>query len=293
VSHSFYITGAAPRTETIKVDGAICHEQEILDDHAFLPNDVFFHMHRSGVSTRGVEVGYSEGQLSVRFLLLSSPEDYDLGFTILEQVAPRMGGMVQAEDGDPIPIESLRTEYGTEWIDSMLAVHAKHCMQQDLAPGHVMSIQGPVRTVFFGARLRAELARGAADTLVDRMLERIRYIQYIDLDDGCYVANVMRVAPPGRESFTTTAWAPQVPYLFPKVDFLTMLRGAGAHITVPYEAVLELAGERARYLDDEQIHVEAIDGEDWDAMFARAQKLCVDPAEATAPLPKKWWEFWK
>lgn len=294
MSHSFYVEGPAPFISVLAglglEDGSIgCREEEKLADVQSFPDEYFFHFHRPRGSTRGVEVGYANNAFSVRFLALSSPEDYELGFQILERVAGTRP--VQPEDSDAMPLAALRAQYGREWIAQMIRSHVDLVFVHGVGKPHeVMSLEGPVRSVHVGPRLRAELAQGPERTLVERALARVRKIQYIDLDDGCYVANVLVASPPNGREFRTTAWAPGVRYLFPKVEYFTLLSGKGGHVSVPHEALFELAGERARYLDEEQVLVEAIDGAEWDALYARAERMAVDPAE---PPAKSWWKFWK
>lgn len=294
MSHSFYVEGPPPKTSLLQFEGVVCREEEHLAEHDVMEEDFFYHFHRPLVSTRGVEVGYNDGAFSVRFLALSSIEDYDLGFTILERVSPTMDGLVRAEDGDRIPITVLRKNYDRAWIDSMLEMHATALLSGRIGgPNETISFEGAVRSVKVGPRFRAELAKGPAETAIERLLDRVREIQYVDADDACYAANVMEVSPPGREPFTTTAWAPGLPYFFPKVDYLSILRGQQqGMVQVPYAAALELAGSRARYLDEEQLFVEAIDGDDWAALIAHAEKIAVDPANESKPT-KRWWQFWK
>lgn len=294
MSHSFYVEGPPPKTALLQLPGVRCREEEHLAAHTVMEADFFYHFHRPRLSTRGVEVGYNDGSFNVRFLALSSPEDYDLGFSILERVSKEMDGLVRAEDGDRIPVTTLRKNYDSAWIEQMLRSHVDVVYSGRIGgPDESLTVNGAVRPVVFGPRMRKELARGPEETLIERVLDVVRRIQYIDEDHACYAANVMKVSPPGREPFTTTAWAPGLPYFFPKVDYLAMLRGEPKDmVQVPYAAVLELAGERARYLDEEQIHVDAIDGAEWAAMFTRAQSLAVDAA-ANAPATKRWWEFWK
>ena len=292
LSYSFYVAGPAPRNSSLLLDGVRCREEEHLESHAVMKEGFFYHFHVPRRSTRGVEVGYERGSFQVRFLSLSSPEDYDLGFSLLERVAPRMDGLVQPEDGDRLAVTVLRKSYDNTWVDQMLRSHVDIVHSGHIGgPNEILTMPAIVRPVHFGPRMRAELGKGPPQTLIDRVLDRVRLIQYIDEDDECYVANVMEAAPPNAPPFTTTAWAPGLPYLFPQVDYLSLLRGEGEGIVqVPYSAVLELAGPRARYLDEAQIHVDAIDGAEWKALIAHAEKLAVDTAAGPR---KKWWQFWK
>jgi hypothetical protein len=261
VSYSFYVEGPAPRTSLLCVDGVRCREADHLESHAVMTEDFFYHFHVPRRSTRGVEVGYEKGSFQVRFLSLSSPEDFELGFSLLERVAPTMDGLVRPEDGDRLPVTVLRKNYDGAWVAQMLRSSVDIVQSGRIGgPNEIVTIPASVRPVHFGPRLRAELGNGPPETLVERVLDRVRLIQYIDEDDECYVANVMEAAPPGAPPFTTTEWAPGLPYLFPQVDYLSLLRGEGEGIVqVPFSAALELAGPRGRYLDDSQMHLDAID----------------------------------
>jgi hypothetical protein len=103
-----------------------------------------------GASSRGVEVSHEDNTLQVRILAMSSPEDYDLAFRLVEVLGA--GREVSIEGGEPAPAEEVRSRCQGAWMvrDLAAAVASLRVATQT----HTVTISGPVRGL--------EIARGAA-----------------------------------------------------------------------------------------------------------------------------------
>ena len=125
------------------------------------------HVFRPDLSTRAVELSIETGEIAVRILACSSPEDYALGLELIEAAAS-LGDVarIEPEDGVALPAGELLRTYDSAWVDGELAFGAVAVARAvDENPGKTVSLGGPVRPFIIGARLLEELRAGgpAAD----------------------------------------------------------------------------------------------------------------------------------
>jgi hypothetical protein len=245
------------------------------------------HYHREGVSTRGIEVSWEDGIFSVRINTLAAPEDYDLALHFVERAAGLLGVPVESEDGTTLPADQLRGTFDAEWIRQtntagLAAVGAL------IAEKESSSIQlgGVVRDVYLGPRVWEELtAAGEDDELLDRLVEFMRRVQYVNADEGYFAANVMSMQKKKKrgkaEEITFAVIGPDVSYLFPSVEYLAVIGQSEKDpiLFVPYTNLPELLADGAwEWLDEEQTLVAPVPDDDWPALRARAKLLAVaDP----------------
>jgi hypothetical protein len=85
-----------------------------------------------------------------------------------------------------------------------------------------------------------------------------------------------RDAGQGRET-RFAVWLPGENLLFPRVDYVALRVTEGEIVVVPFAVVAELAGPNGTWLDECQLLVGAITGDDWTALVARARPLAASP----------------
>jgi hypothetical protein len=97
-----------------------------------------------GGSTRGVEITYAEGRMCVRLLAMSSREDYDLAFRLVEVLGG--DGEVEPEEGEPVPAARVREHFDAAWIEHNIATGAAG-IGAALARGKRVTVSGPITSV--------------------------------------------------------------------------------------------------------------------------------------------------
>ncbi|MGE0707423.1 MAG: hypothetical protein AB7N76_04260 [Planctomycetota bacterium] len=275
MSFSFHITAYAPPSPSRLV--------EAVDDHGDLrvaeevgdtwPAGFAYHLHREGRSTRGVELSWEPDQLQVRLLTLASPEDWELAFRVLEEAAG--DATVAAENGVEVAPEALRETFG-ELCDLTNRGGAAFLQARIREDGASLTLPGPVRAFCIGPRLLAELGEGPSEELSDRILARIRQVQYTAEAEDYYCASVLQ-ASTDEGRFTLAAFGPGVRYLMPEVQFVALVGEGDAELFLDYDAFLRLLGDWARYLDERQVFVEALSGPNWQAFLRAAGACTVEP----------------
>ena len=119
--------------------------------------DGVVHFHRPGLSTRGVEVEWSDGEFIIEIPTLAAPEDYDLAFRFIESAATIFGGKVYPEEGESFAVEELRTLYNTEWMiqtNESAIVSIRALLKEE---DQILMMFGTVRPFHIGAALLEEL----------------------------------------------------------------------------------------------------------------------------------------
>ena len=91
-------------------------------------------------------------------------------------------------------------------------------------------------------------------------------------------------------------WGPGVDYVFPKVEYLSLIADDLVHI--PMSAAEKLTD--VTYLDECQLIVNAIPDEEWESFLSRARAFAVSLDSSDKPASnghsepkKKWWQFGK
>ena len=284
MSFSFHLAAPTPPDYQAILFGVNLTDVEQVEDDGPTegpwPEDVL-HFYRPGLSTRGVEVAWEKEQFSVCILTLSSAEDYDLALRFVESAAVILGGDVEPEDGDPFPVEELRERYDEEWgrqTNEAGVVTLRALVADD---ENTMMMSGPMRPFHIGSALVEELDElGPTEEFQDRLLEAMRQVQNIDPDDY-FPAEAMEIGKNDEPEKTVTvaAWGPDVSYLFPDVDYLVLLDEDRDPIFIPYEMLPEILEEGWTFIDERQMLVEAIPGEDWPALLEKAVLFAETPLE--------------
>src|SRR5262245_62742771 len=107
MSYSFYIRTDL-RPAVADVLARIDFPDVVAPDAGGAWPDGTLHIYRAEISTRATEITYEDHAFQVRILAMSSPEDYELAFRVVEHLAALTGSQVESEDDDTFPAEKLR-----------------------------------------------------------------------------------------------------------------------------------------------------------------------------------------
>lgn len=278
MSFSFYTTAYGPPP--------LAHLLTSADDHGDLQvaeelvdpwlEGYAFHLHRDQLSTRGVELCWESDQLQVRLLTLASPEDWELAFRVLEEATGGQG-KVRAEDGREESVGDLRSVFG----DLCQATNegGTRFLIERIEEGETnLTLPGPIRPFCIGPRVLEELrSEGSDEGLTERLLNRIRQVQYTSEAEHYYEASVLQAASGEDVKFTLAAFGPGVRYLLPEVQFVALVSDDDQELFLDYDGFLALLSSWCRYLDERQVFVEALEGENWSLFLACARTCAVDP----------------
>lgn len=96
-----------------------------------------------GRSARGVEVCWEREQarMTVRIMAMSSSEDYELAFRLIEVIGGNR--IVESEAGDPLPARDVRAAFGGAWMRRDMAASAA-AIRAGLATGKAVVVSGPL-----------------------------------------------------------------------------------------------------------------------------------------------------
>ena len=239
------------------------------------PEDFYCHSYLWGISTRAVEMSWLGDSFQVRIMTCSCRQDYELGLRAVELVAEWSDASIEPESGMIMTASQLRTEFGDEWVASMVDSGAT-VIPRMLESGTVagpLTLPGPERDFVIGERVLAELA-GPKETFADRLFAKIREVRYFDPAGDYFRANRVELTPDDGDPVTFAVWGPEVRYVLPDVKLIAV--PVQPTIFIPLDVVPELAGEACRRLDERQLVLEALEGERWDALVEAARSHAVD-----------------
>jgi hypothetical protein len=236
---------------------------------------------REGRSTRTTEVDWQAGKLTIVIRALASPDDCDLALRVAEAAARLTGtATVDADYFGAVDIAELFRLHDADWMREQ-AESGTRALTALIRDGRgPMSMPGPKRSCFIGERLLAELeASGPPAALPERVLATLRRVQW-NVPPGFREAGVFVSGGSddgqGRET-RFAVWLPGEDLLLPRVDYVALRVTEGEIVMVPFRVVAELAGPHGTWLDECQLLVGAITGDDWTALVARARPLSASP----------------
>jgi hypothetical protein len=267
------------------LDGVDCAEDPDDASTASLSDDVW-HLYQVRESARTVEVDYQDGRVGVRLMTLSAPAELEIALRVLELVASRGDGTFGSEDTDEdLPLSTLRERFDAAWLAAQNDSGTRSILALLAERGENVTIPGVVRDVVLGPRTIGELvARGPDGELARRVVDKIRAVQWLDIDDAfeASVMSVSRADDPDASRTTIAVWGPDVRYLFPQVQFLVVREDPGSEASellwVPFEALAAVAdGAFEHQIDEVQALVDATPAAGWADLVARARAYAVDP----------------
>jgi hypothetical protein len=240
--------------------------------------DGYTYLFRYGISTRSVEIYHEAGEFRVTIKAFSAAEDYKLAFDLVERLAELTGGTVRSERFGELPGAQLRSKHDGAWVRRMVEAPFRAHMLI-VAIGTDVEIQGPIRPFYLGARLIAELAKtGPEATLPERLLERMRHVQYVD-PKQYRPANPFRATLRDGSTVCYAVWGPGDNCLVPSVGYLVLYHnGPGCPPMIPHQCLPQLAGDRLTWLDEKQALLRAIPETEWPVLVQRARQYNVLPA---------------
>ncbi len=247
------------------------------------------HYYRDGLSTRGAEVSWEDKVFAVRINTLAAPEDYDLAMHFIEQAAKLLKVPIDPEGGETIPADQLRDEYDTEWVRQTNEVGLATVGALIAGDDHdSIQLGGVIRSVHIGPRVWGELTKaGPKGKMLDRLVEFMRRVQYVNAEEDYFAANVMTLNRQNKgkgkgkdkdKEVTVAAFGPGVRYLFPSVEYLVVVgqEEGDPILFVPSKKLPELLKSYEwEWLDEEQTLVEPVPEAEWGKFRKRAQKLSV------------------
>ena len=275
MSYSFYINCPDPPSwsdtiGSLEYDDVGVVEGDAIPDDGPIPEETYFHLFRMGLSTRTVEVVWRDDELAVRIMTCSSPEDFELAFSIIRRTAAVCGGEITSEEGETFPADRLGEYHGEEWVEQMVASGPAAVRGIVLEEDDTVTIPGPAGNFFLGPRTLDRLGEEDRD-FGDALFDAIREVQWTD-PDKWFRAGIMGIMLEGsREKQRLSVWGPGVDYFFPHVDRIAITQTGDDDFLIPYEAITELVPE-AEYADEKQLLVPAIPEEEWPDFVEQARQ---------------------
>lgn len=236
------------------------------------------HVYRHGLSTRSVELSYADGELTVRVLALSSPDEYDLAFRLVELLGG--DGEIRHEEHGAMPAREARAKLGNEWMLREMAVaHAAILGAIRDNPHHHVEILGAVRGVAIGKKMLERVGDSAI-----ALLEAVRRIQYIDETHQTCLQFPFTNAGKGT---ICTPWSFELDGYYGAPTHLGVMVGNDYRF-LTVEVAREAAGDAWIPLDEIRFAIDAIPEERQAAIAALAKAKGVKGMG-----PKSWWQFWR
>lgn len=245
------------------------------------------HFFAEGSSTRGVEVIREDRALRVRLLSLAAPRDWELAYRFLTAFAGDSTQIVTGEDGTSATCADLAQRFAEvmarETAAGVAALEAALASQA----GNQVRLPGAVRAVFIGPRLLSELPAGGSER-VEALLERIRRLQFVELD-GYAFTDPVPLRAPGIPSFAV--WSLTRPQAFSPVECVGVSTEDG-NLYIPVPALPGALGERFCWLDETQFAIAATSAAELPSLLVALRPLAIDPYRGVER-KKRWWQFWR
>jgi hypothetical protein len=237
------------------------------------------HFYLEGISTRGIEVIFEDGELRVRLVALACPEDWALAYDFLSAFSGDPEAIVHGEDGVSGPCGRLSAHFAEVMIHEIAsAVSAALALG---AGSEILQVPGPVRAVTIGPRFLGSLPTDPAER-ASAIFDSIRAVQYPERN-GYEVQSSIPLSAPGVP--TLAVWSPARAQAFEPVDAVGLSSPSG-NLYIPVAQLPELVGDKFRWLDERRF---AIDSVTDPGLFERAKRVSIDPYKRS----KKWWQFWR
>jgi len=236
-----------------------------------------------GTSTRPIELDAGDGRFEVRVLACATRDDHLLGAAMARRAAIDWGeGSVVLDGEDTISADEVPARCDREWAHGLIAAGAMAVERAaaGLEPGQLVRMAGPVRTFALGPRLLSQLRTGPDVDFAERLLGAMQRTQW---PGDCRIPSVMRVTDPagdGHRRFAVLSAGAAT--LIPDVDAVAVLvAGGGSMVEIEPDRLVELLPGRAQHLDEVQVLVQPLDGDELADLAGRA--AATPPAAAPAP----------
>jgi hypothetical protein len=256
---------------SLPFEAVICTEDPASFPDGHWPRGTVF-LHAESVSSRPVECHYDGEGLEVRILGPSSPADYGLALSLIEQLALRHGASVAPQDGPPLDVSQFRSRYGDEWIGRHCPATLQALISSCRREGVEITLAGARRDLRVGPRLLASLPEDP-ERLTEDFFERFRRLQYIDRGDIFLAPAITLRNDVGTRTITVAVLSEGVPTaLCDEID-AAILRGRdGATLQIALDALLGLLVDDHLRLSEELLLVEIQEGGPWQELLENAAR---------------------
>jgi hypothetical protein len=261
--------------EAVREDALRCSEGALEELRGPWEEGGVLHLYRHGTSTRPVEVAYENGEVSVRVLALSSPDDFDLAFRLTEVLGG--DGEITHEEHGAMPAREARSRLGNEWMVRETAA-AYQAVLEALRdnPENVAEVMGPVRRASIGRKMLERV--GTSPTALLEVLRRLQFME--DTHRACLRLPFTNAG----KGTVCTPWSMEVDGFYGAPTHLGLLVGDDYRF-ITVEVAREAAADAWIPLDEHQFAIDAIP----EGRRAAIRKL----VETKGVGPKTWWQFWR
>lgn len=116
MSYTFYVSNLPEQTPA-QIFGLL-NDPSLQTDATDLdgPWPEFIYVHQDGVSTRAIEAAFEQGRFSARIFSGASPEDYELGLSLVRAVAEQHKAAIESEEGLSLELAEFGATYGSDWV---------------------------------------------------------------------------------------------------------------------------------------------------------------------------------
>jgi hypothetical protein len=231
-------------------------------------------VYQDRVSVRSVETSLEGGDLQVRILAASSPDDFALAARIVDGVAARHGVQVESEDSEPLPLEEWRARYGPDWqreqCRGLLGMVASTYQRNK----GTMRMFGTRAEFLAGPRVMEPLLADPA-SFPERFFAAFRRRNYLEHED-VYGPRLMRVRPKsGGKDAIVAVLGPGVPTALSTEAGFVVLTDLKESLNVPFDEVVRAAGDTLTWIDDGTALTPAYAPEAWQKLVAAARPAAV------------------
>lgn len=288
MSHSFYLEGVnSPLLSDISKE--MGGEEISFVDGYPTPQDNswpkgYTYIYQQNKSARALEVEYDGSTFQVRIFAASSPHDYGFAVKLAAAVSKLHGVDISPEDNNKMGLSEFVETYNDDWIeDHSKATLAMLLGSQPDDPEAVAQIPGVGATMRLGPRVMGQLKEDKA-SFAQEFYTRLKKLNYIHLED-VYRPSLMLVSnKDGDKSLRLTTLGEGVPSLLHDKDTLVSLisdkdmgeESNDTDLYVPLCKLPEIFGEHAKWLSEELLLVEGLEGDAWKTMVEKARAFHVE-----------------
>lgn len=285
MSYSFYIpTISAPIFSALfDVFPQLCLEGENRPEDDRFVAEYFYYVYEDLVSIRSLEIGLnpagddgSKSVFSVRIMTASGLEDYQLAIKIAEYVAGLANAKIEGEDCQPLDPAAFRAHFDQDWIDRMVnsGPTALRSMLKSGEYAGPFTLSGTRRPFYFGVDSLEKIETKDEKAFLESYFELARRVQYIDDEESTFAATKMQMRNEDPEKACVfSVWGPGLDYLFPDVDFVSVLSEEVIIIPIGMLDVFT----KVEFLDDRHRLVEKTEDHKWDDIIDQARAIKIDP----------------
>jgi hypothetical protein len=244
----------------------------------------YTYVYQQNKSARALEVEYDGSTFQVRIFAASSPHDYGFAVKLATAVSKLHGVDISPEDNNKMGLPEFVETYNESWIED----HSKTTLSMLLGsqpddPEAVAQIPGVGATMRLGPRVMGQLMEDKAN-LAQEFYYRLKKLNYIHLED-VYRSSIMVVSnKEGDKSVRLTTLGEGVPTLLHDKNTLVSLiseREIGdesrhTDLYVPLCKLPDIIGEKAKWLSEEILLVEGLEGDAWKTMTEKARSFHVE-----------------